>query len=136
MSKFLISICVIVLCAISFLLGTAFNTFNVASHTIEHFDKFTKMVIDPELQIRRNIDLYKRSINDPDSASKALRFHILTRYDWDNRCIGDYCEELNMNSPSYESNQVIIDFLNDFPIDGCKNLENTQRVECNLELVP
>lgn len=136
MRKFLISICVIFLCTLSFLLGTTFNAFYVARNTIEHFDKFTKMVIDPELQIRRNIDLYKLSINDPESVSKALRFHILARYDWGNRCIGEYCDELNMNSPSHDSNQVIIDFLNEFPIQDCKNLENAQRVECNLKLVP
>ncbi len=136
MRKLFFSILTIILCAISFFAGTAFNTINIAKDTLNNFEEFTKLVADPELQIRRDIGLYERAINYPEEVSKAIRFFILTKYDWDNRCVGDLCEEFNMNSPTYESNQVIIDFLNNYPVEECRNLEVKQRVECNLELVP
>ena len=94
------------------------------------------MVTDSELQIRRDIELYERSLESATEVSKALRFFILTKYDWDNRCVGEYCDQLNMNSPTYESNNVIIEYLNSYPVEKCQKLEPKQRVECNLELVP
>ncbi|MDC2888006.1 hypothetical protein [Psychrosphaera algicola] len=136
MRKFLVSLIVLILCIISFIAGTAFNSINIANDSFQRFDEFIKMATDPELQIRRDIDLYKRSLKDTNEVSKALRFFILTKYDWDNRCVGEYCDELNMNSPTYESNQVIIEFLNKYPEAKCKDLAIKQRVECNLELVP
>jgi hypothetical protein len=136
MRKFLVSLIILILCIVSFIAGTAFNSLNIASNTLQRFDEFTKMATDPELQIRRDIDLYKRSQKDSSEVAKALRFFILTKYDWDSRCVGEYCNELNMNSPTYESNQVIIDFLNKYPVEKCQKLAKKQRVECNLELVP
>ena len=136
MRNFLLSFVVLILCIISFISGTAFNSINIANDSFQRFDDFTKMATDPELQIRRDIDLYKGSLRDTSDVSKALRFFILTKYDWGNQCAGEYCDELNMNSPTYESNQVIIEFLNKYPEDKCKKLSIKQRIECNLELVP
>lgn len=136
MRKLLVSFVVLILCIISFIAGTAFNSINIANDSLQRFDDFIKMATDPELQIRRDIDLYKRSLKDTNEVSKALRFFILTKYAWDSRCLGEYCNELKMNSPIYANNQVIIEFLNKYPEDKCKNLAIKQRIECNLELVP
>ncbi|WP_441004615.1 hypothetical protein [Pseudocolwellia agarivorans] len=133
MRKFLLTS---ILCVISFLAGTAINTLYIAEKALTDMNKITELLVDPELQVRRDIHLYERSKSEPDSISNALRFFILTKYDWNHRCQGQFCDELNMNGPSYKTNQVIIEFLNKYPVHKCQNLEAKQRVECNLEFVP
>lgn len=126
----------IILCLVSFIAGTTFNTLYIAEKTLSDINKLTELVIDPEMQIRRDVELYERSINEPQNISKALRFYILTRYDWSYHCRGEFCDELNLNASSYKSNQVIIDFLNKYSIEKCQSLTIKERVKCNLGLVP
>ena len=79
--------------------------------------------------------LYEQLLDSPQSAKKQLRYALLLMYQDDVRLKGVFGDEYGIDNFAIKTNQVVLDFLEEYPTPECTDKGIHEIVSCNIDVL-